>query len=106
MKTVYLLFVLASALIEVGANLMLEKSDGFRRRAWGIGAILLVWLAFALLGQAVKGMDLAIAYALWGSIGILGTAIGGRLLYKQKLKPIGWAGIGIVAAAVVTLSTV
>ncbi|AAQ58953.1 SMR family transporter [Chromobacterium violaceum] len=106
MKTVYLLFVLASALIEVGANLMLEKSDGFRRRAWGVGAILLVWLAFALLGQAVKGMDLAIAYALWGSIGILGTAIGGRLLYKQKLKPIGWAGIGIVAAAVVTLSTV
>ncbi|UTH74805.1 SMR family transporter [Chromobacterium sp. IIBBL 290-4] len=106
MKTVYLLFVLASALIEVGANLMLEKSDGFRRRAWGIGAILLVWLAFALLGQAVKGMDLAIAYALWGSIGILGTAIGGRLLYQQKLKPIGWAGIGIVAAAVVTLSTV
>ncbi|XLM21597.1 multidrug efflux SMR transporter [Chromobacterium piscinae] len=106
MKTLYLLFVLASALIEVGANLMLEKSDGFRRRAWGIGAILLVWLAFALLGQAVKGMDLAIAYALWGSIGILGTAIGGRLLYKQKLKPIGWAGIGIVAAAVVTLSTV
>ncbi|KJH67340.1 SMR family transporter [Chromobacterium violaceum] len=106
MKTVYLLFVLASALIEVGANLMLEKSDGFRRRVWGVGAILLVWLAFALLGQAVKGMDLAIAYALWGSIGILGTAIGGRLLYKQKLKPIGWAGIGIVAAAVVTLSTV
>ncbi|WP_434629584.1 SMR family transporter [Chromobacterium sp. CV08] len=106
MKTAYLLFVLASALIEVGANLMLEKSDGFRRRAWGVGAILLVWLAFALLGQAVKGMDLAIAYALWGSIGILGTAIGGRLLYKQKLKPIGWAGIAIVAAAVVTLSTV
>ncbi|KIA80508.1 SMR family transporter [Chromobacterium amazonense] len=106
MKTLYLLFVLASALIEVGANLMLEKSDGFRRKLWGIGAILLVWLAFALLGQAVKGMDLAIAYALWGSIGILGTAIGGRLLYKQKLKPIGWAGIGIVAAAVVTLSTV
>lgn len=106
MKTLYLLFVLASALIEVGANLMLEKSDGFRRKLWGIGAILLVWIAFALLGQAVKGMDLAIAYALWGSIGILGTAIGGRLLYKQKLKPIGWAGIGIVAAAVVTLSTV
>ncbi|AUH52194.1 ligand-binding protein SH3 [Chromobacterium sp. ATCC 53434] len=106
MKTVYLLFVLASALIEVGANLMLEKSDGFRRKAWGLGAILLVWLAFALLGQAVKGMDLAIAYALWGSIGILGTAVGGRVLYKQKLKPIGWAGIAIVAAAVATLSTV
>ncbi|WP_047243824.1 SMR family transporter [Chromobacterium subtsugae] len=106
MKTIYLLFVLASALIEVGANLMLEKSDGFRRKAWGFGAITLVWLAFALLGQAVKGMDLAIAYALWGAIGILGTALGARVLYKQKLKPIGWAGIAIVSAAVVTLSSV
>jgi spermidine export protein MdtI len=105
MKIIYILFVLASAIIEVGANLMLEKSDGFRRRSWGIGAIVLVWLAFGLLGQAVKGMDLAVAYAMWGSIGILGSAIGARLLYQQRLKPIGWAGIGIVAAAVVTLTT-
>jgi spermidine export protein MdtI len=105
MKLIYLLFVLASALIEIVANLMLEKSDGFRHRSWGLGAIALVWLAFGLLGQAVKGMDLAVAYAMWGSIGILGSALGARLLYKQKLKPIGWAGIGIVAAAVVTLTT-
>ncbi|QEL54402.1 SMR family transporter [Chromobacterium paludis] len=106
MKLMYLGLVAASALIDVCANMMLEKSDGFRRKLWGAGAILLLWLAFAILGQAVKGIDLAIAYALWGSIGILGTAIGGRVLYQQKLKPIGWAGIGIVAAAVVTLTTV
>ena len=105
MKTFYFLFVLLSALTEVAANLMLEKSDGFRRKAWGMGAIALVWLAFALLGQAVQGIDLAIAYAVWGAIGILGTALGGLILYRQRLKPIGWLGIGIVTAAVVTLTT-
>jgi spermidine export protein MdtI len=26
----------------------------------------MVWIAFALLGQAVRYMDLATAYAMWG----------------------------------------
>ncbi|MEL7411564.1 MAG: SMR family transporter, partial [Pseudomonadota bacterium] len=55
--------------------------------------------------QAVKEIDLAIAYASWGAIGILGTAIGGALLFKQKLKPIGWFGIFVVIAAVVVMKT-
>ena len=55
--------------------------------------------------QAVKEIDLAVAYASWGAIGILGTAIGGSLLFKQKLKPIGWIGIAVVIAAVVVMKT-
>ena len=66
---------------------------------------MLVMLAFTLLAQAVKEIDLAIAYASWGAIGILGTAIGGAVLFKQKLKPIGWFGLFIVIAAVVVMKT-
>lgn len=103
MKTLYLAFVVGSALIEVAANLMLEKSNGFKNKLWGGAAILLVWIAFSLLGQAVKGIDLAIAYALWGAIGIVGTALGGRWLFQQKLKPIGWAGILLLSGSVVMM---
>ncbi len=54
----------------------------------------------------MKEIDLAIAYASWGgAIGILGTAVGGALLFKQKLKPIGWFGIFVVIAAVVVMKT-
>lgn len=74
MNTLALFFVICSALIDVAANMMVAKSEGFRRWRWGVGAIVMVWIAFALLGQAVCYMDLATAYAMWGAIGVIGTA--------------------------------
>ncbi len=50
-------------------------------------------------------MDLATAYAMWGAIGVIGTATCGRLLFGNRLRPIGWIGIGLVTAAVLLLST-
>ncbi|MGQ6230866.1 SMR family transporter [Serratia sp. IR-2025] len=98
-------FVITSAFIDIVANMMIAKSKGFRHIGWGIGAIILVWVAFALLGQAVKTMDLAIAYAMWGAIGVTGTAACGRILFGQRLRPIGWFGIAVITLAVIVLST-
>ncbi|EDP58785.1 SMR family transporter [Vibrio sp. AND4] len=98
-------FVVIAALVDIMANMALTRSKGFKHKGWGMAAIVLVMLAFTLLAQAVKEIDLAIAYASWGAIGILGTAIGGAVLFKQKLKPIGWFGLFIVIAAVVVMKT-
>lgn len=105
MNTLALFFVICSALIDVAANMMVAKSEGFRRWRWGVGAVVMVWIAFALLGQAVRYMDLATAYAMWGAIGVIGTATCGRVLFGNRLRPIGWVGIALVTAAVLLLST-
>ncbi len=102
---IYFGFVVIAALLDVAANMSLTKSNGFQKKKWGFLAIILVLSAFTLLAQAVRGIDLAIAYASWGAIGILGTAMGGYLLFKQKLKPIGWIGIFTVIAAIIVLKT-
>ncbi|WP_270986135.1 SMR family transporter [Campylobacter upsaliensis] len=101
----YLLYVVLAALLDIVANLALNKSNGFRNLKWGLLSILLVWLAFYLLALSLEGMKLAIAYTFWGSIGILGTTLGGWYFFKQKLKPIGWVGIFIIIIAVITLKT-
>ncbi|EPP5933232.1 SMR family transporter [Campylobacter upsaliensis] len=101
----YLLYVVLAALLDIVANLALNKSNGFRNLKWGLLSILLVWLAFYLLALSLEGMKLAVAYTLWGSIGILGTTLGGWYFFKQKLKPIGWVGIFIIIIAVITLKT-
>ncbi|MDL0107662.1 multidrug efflux SMR transporter [Campylobacter felis] len=101
----YLFYVVLAALLDIVANLALNKSNGFRNLKWGLLSILLVWLAFYLLALSLEGMKLAIAYTLWGSIGILGTTLGGWYFFKQKLKPIGWVGIFIIIIAVITLKT-
>ncbi|RJX68808.1 multidrug/spermidine efflux SMR transporter subunit MdtI [Vibrio sinensis] len=98
-------FVVMAALVDILANMALTRSEGFRYKRWGVLSILLVMSAFTLLAQAVKEIDLAIAYASWGAIGILGTAIGGYFLFGQKLKPIGWVGIIVMITAVVVMKT-
>ncbi|WP_421314617.1 SMR family transporter [Aeromonas veronii] len=99
--------VLGAALIDIGANMAINRSKGFRYKGWGSLGIMLVLGAFTLLSEAVSGgqIDLAVAYATWGAIGIVGTALGGLLFFGERLKPIGWAGMMVMALAVVMLTT-
>ncbi|MFQ1594423.1 SMR family transporter [Aeromonas veronii] len=99
--------VLGAALIDIGANMAINRSKGFRYKGWGFLGIMLVLGAFTLLSEAVSGgpIDLAVAYATWGAIGIVGTALGGLLFFGERLKPIGWAGMMVMALAVVMLTT-
>ena len=56
--------VLLAAALDVTANMLLVRSDSFRRRAVGLLALALVGLAFYCLSLAVHHMDLAVAYAM------------------------------------------
>lgn len=102
---IYFLFAVLAGVLDVAANLASTKSNGFARRGWGVLSILLVLAAFAFLVEAVKGMELAIAYAILGATGIFGTAISALILFGQKLKPIGWVGLTLVFGAVIVLHT-
>lgn len=88
--------VILAAGLEVAANLMLSKSEGFKRLRFGIFSLCLVGLAFTCLAYAVRGMDLAVAYALWGGFGILGTSIGGWAFLGQRLHLSAWVGMAML----------
>ncbi|WP_249532828.1 SMR family transporter, partial [Escherichia coli] len=45
-----------------------------------------VLAAFSALSQAVKGIDLSDAYALWGGFGIAATLAAGWILFGQRLN--------------------
>ena len=95
--------VAAAAALDVAANLMLARSDGFKKRLIGIAALALVGLAFYCLSLAVQYMDLAVAYSMWGSLGILGTSLCGWLC--QRLKPCAFAGMGLLIIGMILLRT-
>ena len=81
-----LLLVACAAALDVLANLLLARSDGFRRRLTGCAALVCIGAAFYCLSLALHHMDLSVAYALWGSFGILGTSVGGWIFFRQKLR--------------------
>ena len=46
---------------------------------------------------------LAVAYAMWGSFGILGTSLGGWLFFSQKLRPCAFAGMALLMTGMALL---
>ncbi len=48
-------------------------------------------------------MDLAVAYALWGSFGILGTSLGGWLFFRQRLRPVAFLSMAVLITGMLLL---
>lgn len=80
-------------ILEIIANILLKFSAGFRHKLYGFGSLTAVLAAFSALSQAVKGIDLSVAYALWGGFGIAATLAAGWILFGQRLNKKGWAGV-------------
>lgn len=103
MDSAHYFFMIAAILLEVAANILITYSDGFKKRAPGILGIASILASFTALSQAIKGIDLSIAYALWGGTGIVLTALAGRVLFKQQLNRLGWSGIAAIALGMLML---
>ena len=82
--------------LEIIANVFLKFSDGILSLAAVLGA-------FSALSQAVKGIDLSVAYALWGGFGIAATIAAGWVLFGQRLNNKGWAGVILLVAGMVLI---
>ena len=89
--------------LEILANVLLKFSDGFRRKIYGLLSIAAVLGAFSALSQAVKGIDLSVAYALWGGFGIAATIAAGWVLFGQRLNHKGWAGLLLLVVGMVLI---
>ncbi|MFZ4146424.1 multidrug/spermidine efflux SMR transporter subunit MdtI [Enterobacter ludwigii] len=89
--------------LEILANVLLKFSDGFRRKIYGLLSIAAVLGAFSALSQAVKGIDLSVAYALWGGFGIAATLATGWVLFGQRLNNKGWIGLILLLAGMIMI---
>ncbi|BCB20265.1 SMR family transporter [Bosea sp. ANAM02] len=105
-QAVPFLWLVLAVTLEIGGTYLLKLSDGMTRRATGAGGVVLVMGAFAALAKAIEGMDLSVAYAVWGGAGLVITAIIGALVFGQRIRPAGWLGILLVVGGVVALKMV
>lgn len=92
-----------AVLLEIAANILLKYSNGFKKILPGMLSLACVLLAFSVLSQAVKGIDLSVAYALWGGFGIVATVAAGWILFGQRLNLKGWAGLVLLLLGMIIL---
>ena len=96
LEWVHALWLAMAIILEIVVNIFLKLSDGFRRKLYGCGSLVAVLAAFSALSQAVKGIDLSVAYALWGGFGIVATLAAGWILFGQRLNGKGWIGLALL----------
>ncbi|TCV94333.1 multidrug/spermidine efflux SMR transporter subunit MdtI [Biostraticola tofi] len=96
-------FLALAIVLEIIANIFLKLSDGFKKLTMGMLSLVAVLGAFSALAQAVKGMDLSIAYALWGGFGIAATIAAGWIMFNQRINVRGWIGLGLLLAGMVMI---
>lgn len=100
---VHIAWLALAIVLEIIANIFLKYSDGFRRPLYGVLSLAAVLGAFSALSQAIKGIDLSVAYALWGGFGIAATLAAGWILFGQRLNAKGWAGLLLLVAGLVMI---
>ncbi|MBG6244131.1 multidrug/spermidine transporter subunit MdtI [Candidatus Symbiopectobacterium sp. 'North America'] len=96
-------FLGLAIVLEIAANIFLKLSDSFRNLWLGMSSLISVLAAFSALGQAVKGIDLTVAYALWGGFGIAATVAAGWILFGQRLNKSGWIVLGLLLLGMVLI---
>lgn len=95
----------AAIVLEVIGTTLLQKSAQFTKLLPTAGMVVFYAASFYLLTHALKGMPLGIAYAMWGGLGIVLTALISVFVFKQGLDLAALAGIALIVTGVVVMNT-
>ena len=88
---------------EVVATSSLKASDGFRRPVPSLLVVLGYASAFYLMSISLQRLPLALVYAIWSGVGLVGISLVGWLIYGQRLNGATFMGMGLIGAGVVIL---
>jgi small multidrug resistance pump len=99
----WVLLVLA-IVAEVVGTLSLKASEGFSRLWPSVAVVAGYAVAFTLLAFALKTLDVGPAYALWAGLGTVGAAVGGWLIFSERMNLLTISGIAIVIVGVVAIT--
>ena len=99
----YLFLSLAIVLEVVGSSFM-KASDGFSKLLPTAITIVADIACFFFLSQALKSIPLGIAYAIWGGLGIVLTAIISVVVFKQSLDIPAIIGIILIVTGVIVMN--
>jgi spermidine export protein MdtI len=100
---IHLLYLAIAIALEIAANVLMKFSEGFRHKLPAVTAIFCALAAFTALSFAIEGIQLSVAYGIWGGVGLIATTIFGITLFGERLRPSGWLGLFLIMGGVVLL---
>ncbi len=95
------IYLTLAIIFETSGTTLLKLSNGFTVLFPSIGAILSYALCFLFLSYALRTIDMGIAYAIWGALGILLISTIGILFLHESISV-----IKVVSILLIILGTV
>lgn len=96
----YLELAIAIVAEVIGTNFM-KASDGFSKLVPTIATIVSYVICFYSLSLCLKTINLSVAYATWGGIGIILTTMVAVMYWKQGINLLQIIGIVLIVVGVV-----
>ncbi|WP_201529860.1 MULTISPECIES: DMT family transporter [Psychrobacter] len=97
-------FLMLAIICEVFGTMFLMKSEQFTRLVPTLLMTALYIGSFYFLSQTLKTIPLGIAYAIWGGIGIVLTAIISTVVFKQSIDTPAIVGIALIISGVFVIN--
>jgi multidrug transporter EmrE-like cation transporter len=96
------LVLLAAIAVEIVATAALKSVVS---SSWPVGLLplLLIGVSFALVSIALRVIPMAVAYAVWEGLGIVGIAAIGHVLFGEHLTPSRMLALGAILAGIVLI---
>ena len=96
------LVLLAAIAVEIVATAALKSAVS---ASWLAGTLplLLIGLSFILLSIALRVIPMAVAYAVWEGLGIVGIAVIGHVMFAEHLTPGRLAALAMIVGGIVLL---
>lgn len=98
------MFLLLAIAAEIFATSLMKSTEGFTRLWPTVASLSGYALSLVALSQAVKGVPVGIAYALWSALGTAAIVAIGAAFLGEPITMIKVAGISLIIAGVVTLN--
>ena len=97
------IILLIAGLFEIGWAIGLKYTEGFTRLWPTVGTVTAMAISMALLGLAMRDLPVGTAYAVWTSIGAVGTVILGIVLMGDPANATRLLCVGLILAGIIGL---
>ena len=90
---------------EVTGSSLLQKTEQFSKPLPTVAMALCYAASLFFLSQALKVIPLGVAYAIWGGLGIVLTAIISVVVFRFALDAWALVGIALIVSGVIVMNT-
>jgi len=97
---IHLLYLAIAIVLEIATNVLMKQSHGFAYKRPAVAAIVCALAAFTALSYAIDGIQLSVAYGIWGGVGLVATTVLGIAMFGERLRSTGWGGLVLIMLGV------